>query len=166
MIGAPRVAPPVRRRAKPWHARRVGYYMRYYPERPVEQAALVAALTLVDPRYRLDEELALGAELLGEFEINPRGTELFDEELEEQLAELAELEDDDVDPGALADVQHRLRAADRVIVLRVLWQGRETEPTLAMIDPLWTALRQLSPGLLYADGEGYYDGDELVVDLG
>lgn len=140
--------------------------MRYYPARPIELAAIREALTAADPRFRVGDELHLGDELLGELEINVRGGELFDDELDEQLEELEGLDEDDADPDAVAQIVQQLQACDRVIVLRVLWQGRDADATLDMIAPLWTTLRALSPGLLQADGEGYYGPDgELLVEL-
>jgi predicted RNase H-like HicB family nuclease len=45
----------------------------------------------------------------------------------------------------------------------VLSQGRTSEDTLDRIAPLWDFLFKEYSGLLYADGEGYYDAEGEVL---
>ena len=49
------------------------------------------------------------------------------------------------------------------IVVQVLWGGREGEDTLEKLDPLWEWLMTNYKGLLYVDGEGFYEGKMLIL---
>lgn len=57
------------------------------------------------------------------------------------------------------EVRRVLAAARSIVAVRVLWQGREPEPTLARIDPLWGWLFRHRTGLHQADEEGWHDGE-------
>jgi hypothetical protein len=61
-------------------------------------------------------------------------------------------------------VEKVLKTAKRTIAVQVLSQGRESEETLSGIDPLWRWLFLTRKGLLHADGEGYYDEDDLILE--
>lgn len=147
----------------------MGYWMRYVvaDDRDLPLTELEAALQAMDPAFRVtvwtgereSGELYLGEELLGELEVNRPGDGLFDEEQEELLAAL---------PGGEGRdrVERLVRSASLILALRVLWQGREGEATLAMIEPMWEALFQLRRGLLLAEGEGWYDRAGLVFPQG
>ena len=143
--------------------------MRFFDtsEQPLNLDAVNAALRQIDPAYCLEifpETAALQGELhyrdgvYSEIEINQSGDGLFDEEVQEQLEAVEEAEEGDPAP-----VEEILRAANRSVVVRVLWQDRNTEDTLARIDPLWTWLFQMRSGLMQADGEGYYNSHGLVL---
>jgi hypothetical protein len=139
----------------------VGYYMRYIltDDRSITLEELDVALKAVDSAYAIKEgELCHGPELYGEIELNHSGEELF----EEEIKELQEFVNDD-DSDNRDRVLRVLRAAKAILAIRVLWQGRETEPTLEKIDPLWTWLMANRDGLLQADGDGYYDRTGLVL---
>jgi len=49
------------------------------------------------------------------------------------------------------------------IVVQVLDGGREIEETFQKIDPIWEWLMENYKGLLYADGEGFYEGKKLIL---
>ena len=59
-----------------------------------------------------------------------------------------------------------LKNARRIVSVRVLVQDRESEETLAGIQPLWNWLFATRGGLLQADGEGYYDANGLILEEG
>jgi len=82
----------------------------------------------------------------------------FDEDdlFEEELCELKESVEE-ARGARRADVLKILDEPKAIVAVEVLWQGRETEPTLQKIDPLWAWLFSHRKGLLQADGEGYYD---------
>jgi hypothetical protein len=144
--------------------RAVGYYMRYYvdDERPIALEEIQAGLQEIDPAFALgdDGDLHRGDQLLAELELNLRGTERFDEELSEFLEQL-----EDSDEDARPRVERCLRAARAVVVARVLWQGCSTDETVDLLSPLWTWLLENRRGLIQADGEGFYEGDELILEL-
>ena len=148
----------------------MGYHMRYIvdEEKEINLDLIETALIRVDPKYNLaakdvekeHAELMLGDDLFGELEINRRGSELMDEELEELLEAIEDAEGDGVER-----VQRLLRNARFTVALRVLWQGRDSETTLEKIDPLWEWLFSEYQGLLQADGEGYYDADGQILEV-
>lgn len=104
--------------------------------------------------YRDDEDFAV-------IEVNRRGEELFDEEIEEFRAFLAELEDS---PGK-ERVLRCLDVASAIVAVQVLFGGRDADETLEALDPLWDALFEDYGGLLQADEEGFYDADDQVLEL-
>ena len=138
----------------------MGYYMRYLIEdkKIINLDRIQPGLKTVDPNYRFaDREdqneyalLMLGEEILGELEINRRGSGVMDEELEELFDRI----EDSVGPEA-ERVQRLLREVQAMVVVRVLHQARKSEETLERIDPLWEWLFREYRGLLQADSEGY-----------
>jgi hypothetical protein len=147
----------------------MGYYMRFFDtsDRPLNLNAVDSALREIDPAYRIEihpdtdalqGELHYGDGLYSEIEINQPGDGLFDEEVQEQLETLDDSEEGDSEP-----VADTLRTARRSIVVRVLWQDRDSEDTLVRLDPLWTWLFGSRSGLMQADGEGYYNSKGLVL---
>lgn len=142
----------------------MGYYMRFIVEddQPLSLVDLDAALKAADPDYSIrDGELHYSNGLYAEIEINTRGEELCDAELQE-LQEVVE----DADVGQQQRVIEALRVARHIVALRVLSQGRDSESTLEKFDPLWEWLFTYRRGLLQADGEGFYDSDGLVLETG
>ena len=72
----------------------------------------------------------------------------------------------DSENGAGRDhVERVLRDAQRLICARVLWGSRDTEATLSRLDVLWDWLFTHRSGLLHAEGEGFYEDDELILAL-
>jgi hypothetical protein len=147
----------------------MGYYMRFFDTSPppLTVEAIEVALKEIDPAYHIEiakdaripqGDLYFGDAIYGEIEINQPGDGVFDEELDEMLEFLEESEG-----AGRARVEAVLRSAQRTVVVRVLWQTRDTESTMIRIDPLWDRLFIEREGLLQADGEGYYDDDELIL---
>ena len=139
----------------------MGYYMRYIDSdaTPITLDELGPALSTIDAAYGIiNGELFHSGDLYGEIEINRRGTELCDEELDE-LQDFAE----DADGEHKQRVMDALTNATSIIAVRVLWQGREPEPTLEKLDPLWNWLLSNRKGLMQADDEGYYDSSGLIL---
>jgi hypothetical protein len=137
-------------------------------QREISLDIIEAALKHVDSRYclaskdphREQAELMLGPDLYGELEINRRGSEFMDEELEELLEDVNHAEGDGVER-----VVNLLKGHTFMIVLRVLWQGRDSKSTLQTIYPLWEWAFREYRGLLQADGEGYYDMNAQVLEV-
>ena len=148
----------------------MGYYMRYIvnEDKGISLNMIETALRRKDPNYSLANqapaqeyaELLLGTEIYGALEINRRGSELMNEELEELLEDI-----DNAEVGDRQRVQHLLQNAHCTIALQVLWQGRGLEATLEKIDPLWEWLFEQYQGLLQADGEGYYDINGQILEV-
>lgn len=148
----------------------MGCYLRYLVDgqKEITLDIIETALQRGDPRYQLEGKdpeneravLKLGSEIFGELEVNRRGSELMDEELEELFEEIEGAEGDSTE-----DVKRLIRGCLCMVVVRVLWQGRDTESTLQGIDPLWEWLFSEYSGLLLAEGEGYYDSNGQVLAL-
>jgi hypothetical protein len=139
------------------------YYMRYIvtDEEGVSLLEIEQALQTVDPSYSIqDGDLRFGDDLYGQIEVNRSGDTLFEEEIEEFIAEL-----EDIKGGSKKTVETALRSANTIVAVQVLWQGRETEETLGRVDPLWEWLFANRQGLLQADGEGYYSTSGLVLQV-
>ncbi len=146
----------------------MGYYMRFLvdDDKQIDLDTIEAGLQGVDPDYRFDARdakgerahLMLGDELYGQLEINRRGSELMDEEIEEFLEEL-----EDEKGRQVERVRGVLQDCRCIVAVEVLWQGREAEATLDRLDPLWHWLWREYRGLLNADCEGFYDPKGQVL---
>ena len=141
------------------YRRAVGYFVRYYAAQPITSKALQQALQAVDPSLRIDlGELLHGDQSLGQVEVNQASGDLFEDDLRHTCGIVEAT-------GYGAQVVPRLRASRAVVVADLDWGTRGPDATLQLVAPLWTALRQLSPGLAQWDGHGLYDGDQCLVDL-
>ena len=67
-------------------------------------------------------------------------------------------------PGA-SQVLDSLSGATALVIVEAKWQSRGTDKTLEKIDPLWDWLNSNRRGMVQCDGEGFYDGHEVVLDL-
>jgi len=147
----------------------MGYYMRFFDtsEKPITIDEIEDALRQVDPVYHLEApesaripqaDLYLRDDLYAEIEINAAGRDgLFEDEIAEMLEFL-----EDAEGEGRKCVEKVLKSARRIVRVRVL--GHDSEKTLAGIDPLWRWLFSTRAGLLHADGEGYYDAADLVLE--
>ena len=154
----------------------MGYYMRFISTDPrdLTLAVLRAALASLNSAYRLDDTTgatATGGEsadlffapdthAYGEVEINRPGDGLFDDE----RAELLEALPEEGEPDALARVKTVLEGARTIVAVRVLSGGRSSDQAFERIDPLLEWLQTNRTGLLQADSEGYYEGQELILE--
>ena len=98
---------------------------------------------------------------IGHVTLNVPGDGLFEEERDE-LIEFAE-EGNEPQKRRVIDV---LRAAREIVAVQVLFGNGDTGWTLDRLSPLWTWLQSNRRGLVQADGEGYYDGHDLILTLG
>ena len=98
---------------------------------------------------------------IGHVTLNVPGDGLFEEERDE-LIEFAE-EGNEAQKRRVIDV---LRAAREIVAVQVLFGNGDTGWTLDRLSPLWTWLQSNRRGLVQADGEGYYDGHDLILTLG
>ena len=134
----------------------MGYYMRFISidDTEITRSVLEQVLQQRDLRYSITEagEIKHGDDIYGLVEINLLGEELFEEELLELKEDV-----EDVRGKRQSDVLKTLDEAKAIVAVQVLWQGRETEPTLQKLDPMWEWLLTHRKGLQQADGEGYYD---------
>ena len=146
----------------------MGYYLRYVvaDERPVSVADVQRAFAGAGARYRVEAQSDVGraatilydGQPVAELEINEPGDGLFEDEREELLEEAA-----DAEGRGKRGVLSALRGARRIVAAQVLLGGGEATAALARLAPLWEWLAANRRGVLQADGEGYYDGGELVL---
>ncbi|MBS1122312.1 MAG: hypothetical protein H6Q90_4540 [Deltaproteobacteria bacterium] len=141
------------------HDRAVSYYMRYFADAPLALDSIKAGLSAEDPRFKIDGgEITRGTDLLAEIEINRPGSDLFDDELAKMSSQLQA-----VQSSAAGQVLSRVRTTQALLALQVVVQARTQEQTMELLGPLWTVLQSLANGLWHVDGQGFFDGGQLVV---
>jgi len=142
----------------------MGYFMRFFVEdgKPLTFEELSSGLRGIDPAFRIeaDGEVYRGDRLLGQAEISATGDELFQAEIDEFVEKIEDTEED-----GKAELAGRLKQVTAVLAVEVLMQGRTLAQTLDLLDPLWAWLLVHRRGLVQADGEGFYEGTELILAL-
>lgn len=147
----------------------MGYYQRYITTDPrdITLPILAVALRQIDEAYTLTTsplddlaDLIHGDVLCGQIEINRRGDDLFDED----IADLQELVEGSGGAHELR-VLDTLANAQTMVAVEATWDGDNSESVLSKLDPLWNWLFKNRPGLLQADNDGFYDHDELILEL-
>jgi hypothetical protein len=140
----------------------VTYYARYFADGVVGLKAIAAGLVRYDPAFKIDSgELLRGGELLGELEICAAGSDLFGEDLAAHLGQVSQ-----VGSPVAHQVAARLQRTQSIVTLRIIDGERDPAVTWEMIGPLWSVLPELSTGLSQFDGQGFYDGAQLVLSVG
>ena len=132
------------------------------------QAVDAAFSIFVDAAADNTGDLIYGGEIYGEIEINRRGDQVFNEDIEdlrEQIVAIGmdSIDDLDSDDEGFAVVEQALLSAAGMIALQLSEVGHEH---YQRIDLFWDWLFERYPGVLQIDEEGYYSQDEqiLVVD--
>lgn len=148
----------------------MGYYIRFivYDEKDITLDAIEDGIKCIDPKFNLAEwdreceyaELLHGDDLYGELEIIRLDQDDVDEEIEELIEDLEDATEGDKDK-----VINLLKKAKVMLVIRVLWQGRDAETTIDTIAPLWDWLFKNYQGLLQVDGEGYFDNGNQILQM-
>ena len=139
----------------------MSYYLRYFADRVVTLKAIGAGLVAVDPAFKIDGgDLMRGKDILAEIEINTTGSDLFGEDLAAKINDLERAQH----PNA-RHVIARLRGTQAIVTLHVLDSALDPDVAWEMLSPVWTVLPALSAGLTQSDGQGFYDGSQLVVAL-
>ena len=151
----------------------MSYYMRcFFEGQPeVKLDALEAALKKIDAGYAFVDwendgrsaEIRYNDEVCGAFDLEMIEDE--DEEMQEMIEEV-----ESVKGWFVKKPKERVLAFLRQVrvrlVVRVLWGGREGNETLERLDPIWEWLMANYKGLLYAEGEGFYEGKKLILKVG
>ena len=142
-------------------------YIRYLSTDPADITlqTLAEALGTADPSYAIAaagnrRRVMRGEESLGEIEIAHAAQPLFSEEIEDLKAALA-----DLDELAARPVRQLFQQTRAMVVVRVLWERRDTEETLAGLKPLWDWLLAHRAGLLQIDEEGYFGPQGRVLEV-
>ncbi len=134
----------------------MSYYVRYFAERPITLKALSAVIKSIAADYKIDGgDLMRGQEVLAEIGVDSAGSDLFVEELNARLGAVAQ-----VGGQAAQWVTSRIRGTQSIISVRV-----DPSVNWDLLDPLWQSMTGLAPGLTQVDGQGFYDGSSLVVQM-
>lgn len=145
----------------------MGYYLRYIidEDRPLLVTDLAAAFTGQAGQYRVDPErkrtegtILYKGHPAGHVELNHPGDGLFDEEIEELTEFVADAEESP-DKDYVLDV---LKDARQIVAVQVLGG----QAGIDALVPLWAWLSENRSGILQADGQGYWDGDEFILEAG
>lgn len=134
----------------------MSYYVRYFAESPITLKALSAAIKSIAADYKIDGgDLMRGQDVLAEIGVDSAGSDLFVEELGARLGAVAQ-----VGGEAAQWVTSRIRGTHSIISIRV-----DPSVNWDLLDPLWQSMTSLAPGLTQVDGQGFYDGSNLVVQM-
>lgn len=138
--------------------------MRFFSESPLParnevQAAFLSAsqgyaLTADEPGV-----LSFAGSEIAVLEFSYPGDELFQEEIEEFMECLE---------GSFFKrrrVEKCLKNCKGILVVQVLLGGKQHNETLDRLAPLWQFLMKRSKGLIQADGEGFYEGTKLILEV-
>ncbi|HTM22880.1 MAG TPA: hypothetical protein VL172_20295 [Kofleriaceae bacterium] len=143
----------------------MSYYLRYFvdDDRPFRLADMRGALQSAAPALQLsvEGELSTGEELLAQVEVNAQGTDLFQDEVGGFLGAVQH----SAEPGR-GRVEPRLRAARAVVAVQVLAQAHAGTPAADSLTAFYAWLQSFRRGLFQADGQGFYDNGELILQLG
>ena len=134
----------------------MSYYVRYFAENPVTLKTLNAAIKSLAPDYKIDGgDLMRGADVLAEIGVDSAGSDLFTEELDTHLGAIAR-----VGGQAAQWVASRIQGTQSIISVRI-------DPAVSwdLLGPLWQSMTSLASGLTQVDGQGFYDGSNLVVQM-
>ena len=144
----------------------MSYHMRFFDlsPKPLTFAAIETALRVTDPGYRLDANgavasLWLSDKALGEMEIHAPGDGAFERVVGERVAALAASEDEYREA-----VEAALHSSRQLIQIRLDVLEEDLDDSLEAIDPLWDWLFDSREGLLHAEGEGYYQDGEMLLE--
>lgn len=134
----------------------MSYYVRYFAESPVTIKALGAAIKSIAPDYKVDGgDLMRGSDVLAEIGVDSAGSDLFNEELNLRLGAVAQ-----VGGQAAQWVTSRIRGTQSIISVRV-----DPAVNWDLLAPLWQSMAGIARGLTQVDGQGFYDGSNLVLQM-
>ncbi len=144
------------------------YFIRFIidDDKEITLDAIEAGIKSIDPDFKFagwDRECELaelfhGNELYGEMELMRLDPDDIDDEIVDLMEDVETAVDGDKD-----EVIACLKNAKAMLVILVVLNGRVIEDTLDTISPVWNWLFDHYQGLLQADGEGYYDSDNLIL---
>lgn len=145
----------------------MGYYFRYLTQTTnnLRISNMEDKLKELDSHYQLEyaqidntADLLYQDKLIAHIEINHSDEDIFQDDIEE-LSDTIGTPQNTIEQNIL----NQIRAANTLIAIEAIWQGTNREATLDKLDPLWKWLFQHYPGVLQADGEGFYTADGLIM---
>jgi hypothetical protein len=145
----------------------MGYYFRYITqtEHTITIQTIEKAFQRANSYYHVHHsEIRNYADLLyldkiiAHIEINNTEDDIFEDDIHE-LAASIEQPQNSSEETTLSQIQQ----ANTLIAIDAIWEGTDRNNTLDKLDPLWTWLFQNYPGILHADGEGFYNSTGLII---
>lgn len=134
----------------------MSHYVRFFAESPITLKALNTGVKSINPQYKVDGgDLMVGADVIAEIGVDSAGSDLFNEELNVWLGAV-----DRVGGEAGQWLSARLRGVQSIVAIKI-----DPAVNWDMLGPLWTTMSSLATGLTQVDGQGFYDGANLVVSL-
>jgi len=128
-------------------------FVRYFANGILTVKAIGAGLQGIDREFKIDGgDVTHGGNLLGELEVCSSGSDMFNEDLAMKISQCEQAATHEA-YGVVA----RLRATQSIVSLRILDGGWD------QLTPLWSVLPQLAPGLTHVEGQGFYDGSQLLA---
>jgi hypothetical protein len=134
----------------------MSHYVRFFAESPITLKALSTGIKSINPQYKVDGgDLMVGSDVIAEIGVDSAGSDLFVEELNARLGAVGHIR------GEAAEwVMARLQSVQSIVAIKI-----DPAVNWDMLGPLWTTLASLSTGLTQVDGQGFYDGSNLVVSV-
>lgn len=145
----------------------MGFYFRYLtrPKDKITIAIIEDALKQAHNQYQLHPsqinnyaDLLYEDKLIAHIEINHSDEDIFQDDIDE-LSDTIGTPQNTTEQSILSQI----RATTTLVVVETIWEDTQREAALDKLDPLWNWLFQHYPGILQADGEGFYNADGLVI---
>jgi len=152
----------------------MGYYMRYFIPKSAQAITLPQirdGLIGIDTGYTIQidstdsnfGDIIYGERVLGEIEINTTGDEIFEEETEDFLELLSHSKDE-----KKGIVIENIQSAGQMVAVSAVWRDGDADDADVVhnhLDPLWDWLDAHYEGMLHCDGDGFYHGQSLILDM-
>ena len=139
----------------------MGYWMRFFDTKTpaLTLKSLTSGLRRLDRKFGLDSgQLTYDGVAFAQIEISQPGDGIFEEEVANFRA-CVEAMRGPKNADAKAKVITTLDSAKRTVVVRV----GDHDEALELLDIVWDWLFAHRAGLLQADGEGFYEDEELIL---
>ena len=130
--------------------------MRFFAESPITVKALGAGIKSVNPQYKLDGgDLMVGSDVVAEIVVDSAGSDMFTEEMNARLYAVQQ-----VGGQAAQWVISRLQSTQSIVSIKI-----DPSVNWDLLGPLWTTLAGMATGLTQVDGQGVYDGANLIMQM-
>ncbi len=145
----------------------MGYYFRYLlqTEHNLQLSDIEKGLKRHNNNYSIQQsevkdqgDLLYDDKVIAHIEINHPTEDIFKEDIEE-------LSDTIGTPQTTIEhkILDQIHSTNLLIAIEAIWSGTQRNTTLDKLDPLWTWLFDNHPGILQADGEGFYTREGLIL---
>jgi hypothetical protein len=134
----------------------MSHCVRFFAESPITLKALSTGIKSHNPQYKIDGgDLMVGTDVIAEIGVDSTGSDLFVEDLNARFAALQQ-----VGGEAAQWVSNRLRGVHSIVTISI-----NPATNWDLLAPLWATLAGLATGLTQVDGQGFYDGANLIVGM-